>query len=151
MFAIRALPIAVFLLLMACGKDPVATEHPFVPGGGSITLAGLDDCLGNTVLAETLEDNDKLQATVNGGSVAFVHSGAVLNCCLDSLGLEMYSWGSILRIVEHQHCDDPCDCTCEYTVYGEIGDLDPGYYSLEICSDSLAQDVLCAVSFRIGE
>ncbi len=138
------------ILLVACQQNSASADHPFLPGGGDIRLAALGDCMGSsTSLADGSQD--KLLATVDGGSVSFIHSGAVFNCCMDSLELEMYSWGGILRVLELPYCDQPCDCTCEYEVHGEIAELDPGFYTLEICTDSLARQVLCSVSFRIGD
>lgn len=148
--ALKIFLLVSLALLVACQQNSTSVDHPFEPGGGNVRLAALGDCLGSSpALAGGSED--KLLATVSGRAVSFVHSGAVFNCCLDSLKLEMYSRGEILRVLELQHCDQPCDCSCEYAVHGEIDDLDPGYYTLEICADSLARQVLCSVSFRIGE
>jgi hypothetical protein len=134
----------------SCGSDPAtATDHPFEAGGGTVRLAALGDCTGPGAMLAG-ESNANLVANVGSdGMVSFVHSGAVFNCCMDSVGLEMYSWGGILRVLEKQHCAEPCRCTCSYTVHGEIGDLAPGYYTLEVCGDSLGMDVLCSVQFQV--
>ncbi len=138
--ALKIFLLVSLALLVACQQNSTSVDHPFEPGGGNVRLAALAG-----------GSEDKLLATVSGRAVSFVHSGAVFNCCLDSLKLEMYSRGGILRVLELQHCDQPCDCSCEYAVHGEVDDLDPGYYTLEICADSLARQALCSVSFRIGE
>ena len=136
----------------SCQNDPATvSDQPFLPGGGTVRLAGLGDCAGSPGSALAGEAASGLTATVrDDGTVSFVHNGAVFNCCMDSVGLEMYSWGSILRVLEREHCAEPCRCTCEYSVHGELGDLEPGYYTLEVCVDSLGIDVLCSVQFQIG-
>jgi hypothetical protein len=146
---LRIFLLIPLVMLAACQQNSASADHPFLPGGGNLRLAALGDCMGSST-ALAADGQDKLLATVSGSTVSFVHSGAVFNCCLDSLDLEMYFWGGILRVLELPYCDQPCDCTCDYTVHGEIDELDPGFYTLEICADSLARQVLCSVSFRIG-
>jgi hypothetical protein len=138
------------VIVAACQQSSTGGEQPFLPGGGNIRLVALGDCMGSST-ALAADSQDKLLATVSGGTVSFVHTAAVFNCCLDSLNLEMFSWGGILRVLELPYCDQPCDCTCDYVVHGEITELEPGFYTLEICTDSLAHQALCSVSFRIGE
>lgn len=146
--------LMIAALLLSCGPESSMVEDgPFVPGGGTVRLAAVDDCAGGQAsLASTGGDTgeDKLLATVEqDGTVRFVHSGAVFNCCMERVDLQLYSWGSILRVVETERCPEPCRCTCAYTVHGEITDLEPGWYTLEICADSVGRDVLSAVRFRI--
>ena len=145
--------VALFALAaVSCQENPAAvSDQPFEAGGGTVRLAGLGDCTrpSTSILADEMEANLKASVSENG-TVSFEHSGAVFNCCMDSVGLEMYSWGSILRVVEREFCAEPCRCICGYKIHGEISDLEPGYYTLEICEDSLATDALCSVQFKIG-
>ena len=151
-YACVSASLILLVLSISCRDNPAAIgDQPFEPGGGTVRLAGLSDCAGTPGIALAEEITNNLMATVSeDGTVSFVHSGAMFNCCLDSVGLEMYSWGGILRILEIQHCERPCRCTCGYSVHGEISNLEPGYYTLEICGDSLGSDAQCSVQFRIA-
>jgi len=81
--------------------------------------------------------------------VSFTHTNALFNCCKDSLSLNMAVKGTVVRVAEIEHCTAPCKCICGFTVYGEIIDLEPGWYTLEICPDITGEQVLCSVAFTV--
>ncbi len=113
-----------------------------------------DDSLNNDVpiispLVDGTPGEDQLEAVVTDGKVTFTHSGATYNCCLDSIGLEMEREGSVLRVLETEYAPKPCYCTCDYTVYGEIVDLEAGDYTIEVVNAADPAKVLCSATVTV--
>ena len=139
-------------VIMSCGKETALIDPPFNGGeNASVRLSGLGECENqqSTTLAAT-ERNDELQAVVQDGKVSFTHSRALYNCCLDSVSLDIEADGDMIRVVESEHCGEPCFCTCEYAVSGEILDLEPGSYTIQIFDETNAEEVLCYVGVEIN-
>ena len=131
--------------------------NPSSNGGenAAVRLSALGDCENPqyTTLADLLaasDRNDELIATVEDGKVSFIHSGALFNCCMDSVSLEMETRGNVIRVVETEHTGQPCFCVCEYMIYGEILDLEPGTYTLEICPSMDSEEIICSVEVLIN-
>jgi len=136
----------------SCGKDSAFVDPPFDGGeNASVRLSGLGDCENqqSTTLADT-ERNDELQATVQDGKVSFTHSRALYNCCLDSISLDIEADGDLIRVLESENCSEPCFCICEYTVSGEILDLEPGSYTIQVFDEANAEEVLCSMGVQIN-
>lgn len=136
----------------ACDQNSTIARPPFDGGeNGTVRLSALEDCTGEpvTTLANS-ERNDALQATVQEGKVSFIHTGALHNCCLDSISLEMNAEGNQISVVEKEYSEAPCFCQCEYTVHGEILDLEPGDYTIQICTDMDSEEILCYVTVKIN-
>lgn len=127
--------------------------NPSSNGGenAAVRLSALGDCENPqyTTLAAS-DRNDELIATVEDGKVSFIHSGALFNCCMDSVSLEMETRGNVIRVVETENADAPCFCVCEYMIYGEILDLEPGTYTLEICPSMDSEEIICSVEVLIN-
>lgn len=127
--------------------------NPSSNGGenAAVRLSALGDCENPqyTTLAAS-DRNDELIATVEDGKVSFIHSGALFNCCMDSVSLEMETRGNVIRVVETEHTGQPCFCVCEYMIYGEILDLEPGTYTLEICPLMDSEEIFCSVEVLIN-
>jgi hypothetical protein len=127
--------------------------NPSSNGGenAAVRLSALGDCENPqyTTLTGSL-GNDELIATVEHGKVSFIHSGALFNCCMDSVSLEMETRGNVIRVVETEHTGQPCFCVCEYMIYGEILDLEPGTYTLEICPSMDSEEIFCSVEVLIN-
>ena len=127
--------------------------NPSSNGGenAAVRLSALGDCENprGTTLADSSR-NDQLVATVEDGKVSFIHSGALFNCCMDSVSLGMETSGNVVRIVETENTGQPCKCICEYMVYGEILNLEPGTYTLEICHSMDSDEIICSVEVSIN-
>ena len=136
----------------SCDNNSGIVKPPFNGGeNASVRLSALGDCQNEqgTTLAN-VERHDELQATVQDGKVSFIHSKALYNCCMDSVSLDIEANGEIIRVVETEHCTNPCFCICEYAIYGEILDLEPGSYTIQIFSEPNSEEMLCSVTVNIN-
>ena len=136
----------------SCDNNSAIVEPPFNGGeNASVRLSALGDCQNEqgTTLAN-IERHDELQATVQDGKVSFTHTRALYNCCMDSISLDIEANGEIIRVVETEHCKSPCFCICEYAVYGEILDLEPDSYTIQIFSELNSEEMLCSVMVKIN-
>ena len=129
--------------------------NPSSNGGenAAVRLSALGECENPRYRYTTLaasDRNDELIATVEHGKVSFIHSGALFNCCIDSISLEMETRGNVIRVVETENTDAPCFCVCEYMIYGEVLDLEPGTYTLEICPAMDSEEIFCSVEVSIN-
>ncbi|HUU29415.1 MAG TPA: hypothetical protein VM123_16555 [archaeon] len=138
---------AVFFALIisaACGANHTNLT-PFPPQAApTLRLSGLGGCDYNDGLNLASVRNDKLVCTVENGRVSFIHSNAVYNCCMDKVSFEMAVEGSVVRVVEKEHTSNPCLCVCAFTIHGEITDLAPGTYTVEICPDLTGKNPYCS-------
>jgi hypothetical protein len=137
--------MAVALALAACEKSDSLPDGPV--GNPSLRLSGMDGCGESRAALALAEPKDELCAVVREGKVSFTHSNASFNCCLDSVSLELVNSGGVLRVIERARQTQTCRCTCEFTVYGEILDLDPGDYLLQVCPEG--GPAVCSVTVRI--
>ena len=164
-FFIAATWILTLSLLSAC--DNTETFNPSLPElAPEALLSGVGECENQretTAAAQeepvtSISDSqtgaerlDQLQATVGAdGKVSFTHTGALFNCCMDSVTLEIEVLGSVIRVVEVEQCPNPCFCTCEYTIYGEIVNLDPGSYTIEICGSMESTEPFCTATVTVN-
>jgi hypothetical protein len=139
------------LILIACGKEN-RNANPFLPDSeAKVLLSGIGACEKSSPASLAASRKDKLLAVSENGKVSFTHSYAVFNCCMDSISLEIEVRDQVVRVVEKEHCSVPCFCDCEYTIYGEILDLEPGNYILEICSGADVKVVYCSVPIRVDK
>jgi len=115
-----------------------------------VMLSGLGACetQGDAELSG-IGKEERLEAEVIEGKVKFTHSGANFNCCLDSISLALEAEGTEIRVRESGHASEPCFCTCDYTVYGEIADLPPGTYKIMICPPGDSGHVCCSVDVSV--
>jgi hypothetical protein len=113
-------------------------------------LSGLGECVpqGGTMLAGSC-DVDELETEVSEGKVIFTHSAATYKCCMESISLEIEKEGAVVKIVETENAPDPCFCQCDYTIYGEIVDLEPGTYEIAVCCQENKDLVLCSASVNV--
>ena len=119
-------------------------------GEESISVDSLNnDDLIISPLVDGALSGDQLEAVVADGKVTFTHSGATYNCCLDSIGLEMEREGLLFRILETEYAPEPCLCTCDYTVDGEIVDLTAGDYTIEVVNAADPTKVLCSATITV--
>ena len=141
--------LGAVILFSAC--ENARNSSPIGPfPSPSVMLSGLGDCEtdGETVLAGP-QSEDQLETVVTDGKVTFTHSGATYNCCLDSIGLDIECEGLLFRILETEYAPNPCFCICDYTVYGEIADLPPGDYTLEVFNAADPETVLCSTTVTV--
>ena len=150
LFIAIVLAVAAFI---SCDNNSGIVNPPFNGGeNASVRLSALGECQNEqdgTTLAN-IERHDELQATVQDGKVSFTHTRALYNCCMDSISLDIEAESEIIRVVETEHCESPCFCTCEYSVYGEILDLEPGSYTIQIFSEQNIEEMLCSVTVNIN-
>ncbi len=66
------------------------------------------------------------------GKLVIDHINAILNCCLDSVSINVSMILDTLFIEEIEHAFAPCRCVCEFDVSYEINDLAPGHYVIQI-------------------
>ena len=146
--------IAIVLTVAAfasCDNNPGIVEPPFNGGeNASVRLSALGDCQNQqSATLANVERHDELQARVDNGKVSFKHSRALFNCCLDSISLEMSAEGNRISVIETEYSGNPCFCQCEYEVQGEILDLGPGTYTIQIFDESNGE-ILCFVKVKIN-
>jgi len=83
--------------------------------------------------------------------VSFEHSGAVFNCCMDSISFSLLSIRpGVVRILETEHTANACRCNCNFTVFGEIDGLEGGLITIEVASAANPEKVVCSCTFCIG-
>ncbi len=140
------------IVFAGCENNSSIIDPRFNGGKNAVLrLSALGECenpVGTTLAGSGR--NDELIATVEDGKVSFIHSGALFNCCMDSISLEMETGGNVIRVVETENADAPCFCVCEYMIYGEVLDLEPGTYTLEICSSMDSEEIFCSVEVSIN-
>lgn len=135
-------------LFLAC-KDNV-TQLPLDTGSkASVALSGMSECRGEVTDLALASREDELAVTVQDGQVRFIHRGAIFNCCLDSVALELYKYEDVLRVVETAHANQPCRCQCTYELQGEIADLESGEYWLEVASQPEGDCAFCRVRITV--
>ncbi len=136
------------LLFLAC-KDSV-THLPLDTGSqASVALSGMSGCRGEVMDLASASREDELAVTLQGGQVRFIHRGAVFNCCLDSVSLELRKYEDVLRVVETAHVNQPCRCQCTFELQGEIADLESGEYWLEVASRAEGNCAFCRVRISV--
>jgi hypothetical protein len=74
----------------------------------------------------------KVKVTVEGLRIHVVHGNAILNCCLDTIEVDLTHDGRLLMLREKEVVTTPCDCICPFEVEATIEVLLPGTYVLEI-------------------
>ncbi|MFC1537622.1 hypothetical protein ACFL4P_02220, partial [Gemmatimonadota bacterium] len=107
-------------------------------------LSGLGECESQGALLAGSVCADKLETEVSEGKVVFTHSAATYNCCMESISLEIEKEGAVVKIIETENAPAPCFCQCDYTIYGEIVDLEPGTYEIAVCCQENKDVVLCS-------
>ena len=140
------------IVFAGCENNSSIINPSFNAGeNATVRLSALGGC--ENPQSKTLagsDRNDQLLATVEDGKVSFIHSGALFNCCMDSVSLGMETSGNVVRIVETENTGQPCKCICEYMVYGEILNLEPGTYTLEICPSMDSDEIFCSVELSVN-
>ena len=66
------------------------------------------------------------------GKLVIDHINAILNCCIDSVSINVSMMSDTLFIEDIEHASAPCRCVCEFDVSYEINDLAPGQYVIQI-------------------
>ncbi len=140
------------IVFAGCENNSSLIDPPFNGGeNAALRLSALGECenpVGTTLAGSGR--NDELIATVEDGKVSFIHSGALFDCCMDSVTLDLETEGNVIRVVETEHTEQPCFCECEYSVYGEVLDLEPGSYTLEISPSKDSEEIFCSVEVSIN-
>ncbi len=147
------------LEVLVSGDDGTDGEggEGFAPGEGQfVRLTGLGGCREQQE-TETIRlageqeggaDSLYLEPLENG--FRFIHSGAALNCCLDSVSLSMQMGYQRVRIFETGHSAQPCRCICRYEIQGEVYEgLSPGECTVEIANSEAPDEVLIKASVTI--
>jgi len=121
----------------------------------SVSLNGLGPCSSgsekdpDSVVQSRGALGDELEVEVGPGTISFIHHSATYNCCLDSIGLDLEREDALLRVLETEYTAEPCRCICDFTVYGEIVDLPPGDYILEVVNAADPETVLGTTMVRV--
>ncbi|HUU29416.1 MAG TPA: DUF3160 domain-containing protein [archaeon] len=117
--------------------------------GPSVRLAALGGC-GTSGERSPSEEKDGLKLELDGNILSFTHSAATYNCCMDSLTLSIGLIGdNLIRVIETEHTLEPCRCICDYTVFGEITNLGPGNYRIEVVSANDTTGALCSAEITV--
>ncbi|MCE5270251.1 hypothetical protein LLH00_03110 [bacterium] len=115
----------------------------------SVALSGLSECRREVTDLAAEGREDELSVSVQEGKVRFTHRGALFNCCLDSVSLQLCKYGSILRVVETPHVNQPCRCNCTFDVQGELLELESGQYWLEVAPSPDGDCAWCRVQINV--
>ena len=139
-----------FIAVSCSRKDIILSEF----GEPAVHLTGLGSCEPKTIRSTTrLMDVfspqygslDRLKVVIQPGRLSFIHQGATMNTCLDSVGLALECERHLLRVMETEHTARKCPSLCDYTVYGEIVNLPPDTYTIEVRNTAEPKSLLCAV------
>ena len=150
--AIFSFVIAALPLIAACEKrDPLSAPSDYPPlEGATVRLSGLSGCETPTS-SVAVSGQDRLHAGEKDGKVSFEHSGAVFNCCMDSISISILSIKpGVVRVLETEHTANACRCNCNYTVFGEITGLEGGMITIEVASATAPEKILGSRTFCIG-
>ncbi len=140
----------IFMAFVFCACEDSETSLPLDSDSrSSVALSGLSDCRSEVTDLAAEGREDELAVSAQGGRVRFPHRGGVFNCCLDSVSLQLYKYGSILRVVEPPHESQPCRCNCNYELQGELLDLESGKYWLEVAPSPEGDCTWCRVQINV--
>ena len=141
--------VFVFCIPLCSCKDN-GSHLPLDSGSrASVALSGLSGCRTEVAALAAALREDELAVNVQDGKVRFTHRGAVFNCCLDSVSLELFRCDDILRVVETAHAKEPCRCECTFDLQGEIADLESGEYWLEVAASPEVDSAWCRVQIHV--
>ena len=84
--------------------------------------------------AYRLVDGTWFAVKVNGCCIYFTDM-MVVNCCADSLWLEMEIVGNQITIYEHEYGEILCLCICDYPIDADAGPFESGTYTLTVYED----------------
>jgi len=122
--------VLLSLAFGGCGED--VDLHPV----GEARLADYshsEECAGpGRGLSVDWEETAKVEVVVEGLRMTLIHENAMLNCCLDSILVDLNQEGSLLKLVETEVVTTPCDCICPFKVTATIGVSTPGTYTMEV-------------------
>ena len=141
---------AAVVLFTACQDD--TRDNNLKPDlTPTALLSGVGGCESHreTLLSAGYSDNDRLEVEVSEGRVTFTHSAATYNCCMENVSLEIEQEGTVIKILEIEHAPNPCYCVCDYNIYGEIADLEPGTYEIAVCSQKNKDVILCSATVHV--
>jgi len=153
------IPAGIFigLIIVSCRGDSILLSEAGLSEIRQpvLRLSGVDPCEPKTtretgsislmdVFSREFGSLDRLKVRIQHGRVSFIHQGATLNCCMDSLGLALKREGNLFLVMETEHTVRKCECLCDYTVYGEILGLLPGACTIEVRNSAAPEHTLCA-------
>ncbi|MFC1537621.1 DUF3160 domain-containing protein [Gemmatimonadota bacterium] len=127
----------MLLLLCESSQDSTSPE---------VLLSALGECTSGSEKdpdTRSAYGSDELEIEVGESTLRFTHRNAVFNCCMDSVGLALERDKQVIRVLETEHTALACRCICEFTVYGEIVDLSPGEYTVEVVNAVDPEMILC--------
>lgn len=140
--------VSALLFFAACEKRGPLIGPPVYDT--TVRLSGLSGCETGTSLAAVV-GQDRLQVDEKDGIVSFEHSGAVFNCCLDSVSFALESVRpGVVRILETEHAANACRYNCDFTVFGEIVGLEGGLITIEVANAAEPEKILCSGTFCNG-
>jgi hypothetical protein len=129
-----ALFSALVLFAPACSDDDA--PRPATGPRGRLTQHG--DCKSHE--GKTTSGTDCLQYVYDGkGVLRVTHVNAAFNCCPNKISAEITVEDRVIRIVEEEDLEHPCDCDCLYDVEYEFLDIEPGTYDIHVVEPYLPE------------
>jgi hypothetical protein len=124
--------LVLAILSVRCSRENTISNAT----GGEARLTGTShsDCLDDGInpLDHATDDSARVDVFVSGLEVTVVHYNCMLNCCLDSIGVEFAHEDNVLILTEVEYYTTPCFCHCPYEVTAKIEVPAPGLYVIEV-------------------
>lgn len=134
--------VVIFLLgiLLGCEKKVVNKEVPTPSTPPVGILIGHTECktLQTGGMADSIPSNQEcMEYSYDGEGVLLLkHVNAAFNCCPESITADISIEDSVITIEEHESFLNgfACSCNCLYDLDFEIGNLEPGEYTIKVIS-----------------
>ena len=69
---------------------------------------------------------------MNGDTIRIIHYRVSLNCCLDSVGIDVTLSNDTLQLLEREIATSPCECLCDYRLSCSLYPVAAGRYHILI-------------------